>query len=123
MRFKATEYTAMSVAGLALVGTIATAAFTWTNRNRELDIELVKIGVAILRAEPREEQTSGAREWAIEVIQTYSGQRFSEQAREQLLKGRLDVKGTTFGGYDPWGDTIFGDAPPRRRVPATPEKN
>jgi hypothetical protein len=63
------------------------------NRNRELDIELVKIGVGILRADPKETQTRGAREWAIEVIEKRSGHEFSQKAKDELLEGRL--------GFDP----------------------
>ena len=134
MRFKATEIATLSVAGIALIGSIASAAFAWTSRNRELDIELVKIGVAILRAEPKEEQTTGAREWAIDVIEAYSRRSFSADARAQLLKKKLDVQGTTFGGLDDgWGAVIFGSRdrwggtpwgePPPGKAPARPEKN
>jgi hypothetical protein len=77
---------ALWVAALALVSTLATANFTYTNRNRELDIELVKLGVAILRVDPKETQTQGAREWALDVIQKFSGVPFTPDARKELLE-------------------------------------
>jgi hypothetical protein len=79
----------MVVAVIALVGTIITGLYTYTNRSRELDIELVKIGISILRADPKETQTLGAREWAVETIETFSGRRFSPEAKKELLENKL----------------------------------
>ena len=95
MRFKASEIVALSVAGLAFAGSIISSLYTYTNRNRELDIELVKLGVGILRADPKETQTNGAREWAIQIIERYSGQPFSEEAKKQLLQSKLVVPPST----------------------------
>jgi hypothetical protein len=58
--------------------------------NRQQDIELVKVGIAVLRADPKETQTSGAREWVVDVIESYSGRKFSAQARDELLHNKLD---------------------------------
>ena len=69
-------------AAIALVGTLAAANFTYSSRNRELDIELVKLGVAILRADPKETQTQGEREWAIDVIRSSRGC-YSRRMRER----------------------------------------
>src|SRR5262249_49331299 len=91
MRFKATEIVSLSVATLAFAGSIISAFYTYVNRSRELDIELVKIGISILRADPKETQTEGAREWAIKVIETNSRQPFSPEARQQLLGNRLNL--------------------------------
>jgi hypothetical protein len=89
MRFRATEVATLLVAVIALVGTIASSFYTYSNRNRELDIELVKLGVAILRADPNKEtQTRGAREWAINVIETFSGVRFTGTAKAELLSNK-----------------------------------
>jgi hypothetical protein len=84
------------------------AFYSYTNRNRELDIELIKIGIGILRADPKETQTVGARTWAIEIIEKYSGNKFSLEAKTELLKDRLDVWGGTTWGSDPWGSTTWG---------------
>jgi hypothetical protein len=71
-----TQIVSIIAAVIACVGAIISALipafYTYTSRNRELDIELVKIGVGILRADPKEEQTSGAREWAIQIIEDSS---------------------------------------------------
>jgi protein-disulfide isomerase-like protein with CxxC motif len=89
LRFKASEIIALSVAGIAFAGSVISALYAYANRNRELDIELVKIGVSILRADPKETQTQGAREWAIKIVENYSGQPFSKEAKDQLLTNRL----------------------------------
>jgi hypothetical protein len=82
-------------AAIALVGTLVTANYTYSSRNRELDIELVKLGVNILRADPKETQTQGAREWAIDVIQKFSGVPFSPDARKELLGNKLNLAGSS----------------------------
>ena len=89
MRFKASEIIALSVAAIAFAGSVISALYAYANRNRELDIELVKIGVSILRADPKETQTQGAREWAIKIVENYSGQKFSDDAKNELLKNKL----------------------------------
>jgi hypothetical protein len=90
MRFKPTEIATIVVAGIAFVGAVVSAFYTYTSRNRELDIELIKLGVGILRADPKETQTNGARGWAIDVIETYSRKPFSAEAKRELLSSKLD---------------------------------
>jgi hypothetical protein len=105
-----------AIAGIAgLVSALVTAAFTYTSRTRELDIELVKVGIGILRADPKESQTQGAREWAIDVIETYSRKPFSIEARKALLQNKLDWGGDDGWGYDPRGYD------PTRRNPTLPQ--
>jgi hypothetical protein len=89
MRFKPTEIVTIIVAAIAFLGAISSAFYTYTARNRELDIELVKIGIAILRADPKEAQTNAAREWAIKIIEAHSGQPFSTEAKADLLNNKL----------------------------------
>jgi hypothetical protein len=89
MRFKPTELATIIVAAIAFLGAVGSAFYTYTARNRELDIELVKIGIGILRADPKETQTAGAREWAIRLVEARSGQPFSEEARKELLQNKL----------------------------------
>jgi hypothetical protein len=95
MRFKGTEIVALCVAGIAFAGSLVSAYYTYTSRNRELDIELVKVGIGILRADPRETQTNGAREWAIDLIEIHSGRKFSKEARSELLQSKLGYAGYT----------------------------
>ena len=89
VRFRATEVATLLVAVIAFVGTVANSFYAYSNRNRELDIELVKLGVAILRADPKETQTEGAREWAINVIETFSRVPFTATAKAELLSNKL----------------------------------
>jgi hypothetical protein len=66
-----------------------------------LDIELVKIGVSILRADPKEAQTNGAREWAIQIVEDFSKRPFSPEAKRELFQYKLDYAGSTdYGGFD-----------------------
>lgn len=92
IRFKATEVATIAVATIAFLGSVVSAFYTYTSRNRELDIKLVEIGITILRADPKEAQTNGAREWAVSVIEKHSGQRFSEKAKSELLNYKLDFE-------------------------------
>ena len=98
MRFRASEIVTLSAAGVALLGTLANAIYTYTARSRELDIRLIEIGIAILRTDPKEEQTNGAREWAVDIIEQYSGRKFKQEARDQLLQHQLGWVDT--GYYD-----------------------
>jgi hypothetical protein len=125
MSFKPTEIATMIVAGIALTGAIIAAAFTYTERNREtvavakeasppeLNAGLVAIGLGILRADPKEAQTNATREWAIKLIETHSGQPFSEQAKNELLNNRLRWESPASSG--PPADLTFSidDGRPR----------
>jgi hypothetical protein len=95
MLFKATEIVSITAAGIACVGAVVSALipalYTHTSRNRELDIKLVEIAISILRADPKETQTQGARTWAIEVIEAHSGRKFSAEARSELLQNKLGI--------------------------------
>ena len=85
MRFDGAQVATMGVAGIALIGTLATGFYTYANRNRELDIRLVEIGIGILRADPKETNLKAARGWAVKVIEDYSKVNFSEADRATLL--------------------------------------
>jgi hypothetical protein len=100
MRFKPAEIVTIIVAGIALAGSIISAFYTYTSRNRELDIELVKVGIGILRADPKEAQTNAAREWAIRLIETHSGQEFSAEAKSQLLNNKWVYLGSYADSID-----------------------
>jgi hypothetical protein len=122
MPVRPTEIVSVIVAAIACAGAIISALYTYTSRNRELDIELVKVGIGILRADPKETQTQGAREWAIEVIETNSGQKFSAEAKKELLQNKLDFQPYArdfdpyAGGYDP-----FAVPGQRQRRPSPPQ--
>jgi hypothetical protein len=131
MRFKGTEIVALCVAGIAFAGSLGSAFYTYTSRNRELDIELVKVGIGILRADPKETQTIGAREWAIDLIETHSGRRFSQEARSELLQYKLGYteyfnphtgSGNPYTGGNWSSSGGFGDPGYARPPLATPKK-
>jgi hypothetical protein len=96
MRFDGTQIATMSAAGLALVGSLASGFYTYANRNRELDIRLVEIGIGILRADPKETDLKAARGWAVQVIEDYSKVKFSDADRAALLDKPLLYRPTIF---------------------------
>jgi hypothetical protein len=95
MRFKSTEIATIAVAGVALIGSVVSAFYTYANRNRELDIKLVEIGIGILRTDPNGADLASARAWAIQVIEDNSKVKFSAGDRESLLKNPLLYRPTT----------------------------
>lgn len=106
MRFDGTQMATMAAAGLALLGTVVNGFYTYSNRNRELDIKLVEIGIGILRADPQKETSiEPARAWALDLIDANAGRvRFSPEARAALLKQPLDVYG--YGSVDTYPDRM-----------------
>lgn len=119
MRFKPTEIVSLAVAALAFAGSGVSALYTYTSRNRELDIRLVEIGIGVLRADPKETGIAGARNWAIQVIENSSNIMFSETDKKALLERPLEVRPINFGSsirsrrpYAPFqGDHVYLDAP------------
>jgi hypothetical protein len=99
MRFKGTEIATMVAAGLALIGAAISGFYTYANRNRELDIRLVEIGIGILRADPKETNLKAARGWAVQVIEDYSKVKFSEADRAALLEQPLLYRPATAGTF------------------------
>jgi hypothetical protein len=79
-----TAFCSVVIAATALIFTI----HTWSDSR---NAQLVQIGVGILEIDPtKEAQSSGAREWALDLIEANSGGvKFSKPARDQLLNGRL----------------------------------
>jgi hypothetical protein len=118
---KGREAISIVAAGIACVGAIISAMvpaiYSYSGRTKELDVRLVEIGISILRADPKEAQTKGAREWAINVIEAHSGQTFSNEAKQELLQHKLDLRGLDSYGYD-GGDYRGGcGTPPAWRTP------
>ena len=86
------EKASVIVAVIACIGAVTSASYTYLNGSRGLDIELVKIGIGILSVNPKEAQTVGARQWAVEIIEKYSNHEFSKEAKHDLLNSRLNVR-------------------------------
>lgn len=89
MDFKSTEIATITVAGIAFIGSVVSAFYTYANRNRELDIKLVEIGIGILHADPKGADLSPARAWAIQVIEDNSKVKFTDADRKSLLQKPL----------------------------------
>src|ERR1700690_3882653 len=89
---RSTELVSVIVAVIAAASAGLSAFYTYTSQNRQLDIELVKLGIGILRVDPTEAQTNAARGWAVDVIEKYSRLSFSEDAKKDLLKFALNYK-------------------------------
>lgn len=110
MRFSAPEIVSLTVASIAFAGSIVSGFYAYANRNRELDIKLVEIGIGILRSDPKETGIFAARSWAIDVIENHSRFKFSAQDREALLNRPLVI------------DPPSEDLPTPRLPPPTPPK-
>ncbi|HXG77965.1 MAG TPA: hypothetical protein VNJ31_01320 [Methyloceanibacter sp.] len=61
-------------------------------RSRELDIRMVEIALSLLKPDPNVEPSKiGAREWAVDVMEKYSGVRFSPAARRSIIETSVPV--------------------------------
>lgn len=92
---RATEATktaliAATAAVISALIALGSAGFSYLNRDRELDIRLVEIGIGILKADPgKSEGASPARQWAIDVIEESSGFEFTAEDKALLLRKPL----------------------------------
>ncbi|MFO1125810.1 MAG: hypothetical protein U1E25_11355 [Methylocystis sp.] len=74
-----------------LVALVSGAAYfyaAWpvaSGKNRELDIKLVEVGIAILRADPKDENTAKIRRWAIELVEKNSREAFTPEEKVEML--------------------------------------
>ena len=74
-------------------------------KEREINLQLVKVAVDILRTEPNS-STRILREWAIEIVDNYSGVPLTKDVKEELVNKQLPAtsnvtmggKPVTFGG-------------------------
>jgi hypothetical protein len=105
----------LSVTGAAV--TVAACAITltvWTWREH-CNADLVRIDVSVLRVDPeKDKQIGAAREWALSLIDANAGGvKFSQEAKEQLLKEPLkyDYSADTVTYYS--ADTPVKPAPRR----------
>jgi hypothetical protein len=69
-------------------------------KSRELDIHMVEIALSLVKPDPNVDPTKiGAREWAIDVMEKFSGIPFSAGARKSIIEtsvpvDKLILKGT-----------------------------
>jgi len=61
-------------------------------KSRELDIRMVEIALSLVKPDPNVDPTKiGAREWAIDVMERFSGIRFSPSARQSIIETAVPV--------------------------------
>jgi hypothetical protein len=73
-----------TLAGVIAASTVGFIGSQWVAKSA-FDAEMVQIGVGILSADPSKSDVAPAREWAIKLVETHSGQDFSVQDRASLL--------------------------------------
>lgn len=69
-----------------------------SNKEAEVRLQTVEMAIGILQSPPEEETESSLRAWAIDVVNSYSGIRLSEDAMQELLTNPLP---RTIGQFQP----------------------
>jgi hypothetical protein len=94
---------------LALAGVLATALSAYASKDEELRVHLVEIAMGILRADPTKEDVAGARGWAMDAIDKYSGLRpFTANERDALLHKPIGGTPPADSGLPEWKRTFKG---------------
>lgn len=91
----------LGAAALAFIGGgLGGATLQYLSEGRQSDIQMVEIGLSILRADPKSNPANPAREWAIELVEKYSGLSFDPADRAALENDgiRLEPPGA-FQGF------------------------
>lgn len=61
-------------------------------KSRELDIRMVEIALSLVKPDPNVDPAKiGAREWAIDVMEKFSGIKFSPEARQSIIETSVPV--------------------------------
>jgi hypothetical protein len=94
-----------ATAVLAFAGSFGGAWLGWQNKDRELNIRMVEIGLSILKGDSTDEKGMPARTFAIELIKTYSGVAISDETYATWQKSG-SVPFDNIG----WGDWLSGSA-------------
>jgi len=67
-------------------------------KSRELDIHMVEIALSLVKPDPNVDPTKiGAREWAIDVMERFSGVPFSPAARKSIIETSVPVDKAILG--------------------------
>ncbi len=62
-------------------------------KSRELDIHMVEIALSLVKPDPNIDPTKiGAREWAIDVMEKFSGIKFSAAARKSIIETAVPIE-------------------------------
>jgi hypothetical protein len=70
-------------------GGIGGAVLQHLSQSRDQDIKMVQVGLDILRTDPKTNSINPAREWAIRVVETYSGLPFNADDRGALINNGI----------------------------------
>lgn len=93
---------------VALVSGAASFYAAWTvasGKSRELDIKFVEVGIAILRADPKDESTAKIRRWAIELVEKNSREAFTPEEKVEMLGRAVNANfAGDWGGFYGWGE-------------------
>nr|WP_321457199.1 hypothetical protein [uncultured Cohaesibacter sp.] len=68
-----TGFIALASAVVGSFATIATGYFTYANQDRELDIKMINIGLAMLSGENKGVDYEPGRKFALRILQKYTG--------------------------------------------------
>jgi hypothetical protein len=83
------DRTALIVAVVALLASVLAAAVSsvssYLAARANFDAQMVQVGIAILSADPGKSDVTPARQWAIDLVGSHSGQPFLGEDREKLL--------------------------------------
>jgi hypothetical protein len=96
---------------IAIPVVVALAGY-WVNvslKEKDVRLSMVKVAIEILKEDPTAKpETPSLRDWAIDVVDQYSGVPLSKSARNDLKKTPLPSTATTapFGGIWPFSPPI-----------------
>ena len=76
---------------ISAVGGWFAAHISYESRAQELNLKYVEMGVAILRADPKEQNTAKVRTWAFKIVNTYAPIKFSEEEKNQILNNAVNL--------------------------------
>lgn len=85
---------AAQAVGVALIPVAIAFATVWIDagiRNRQVDLEMVRLAVGILQEDPEETGLMALREWSMDAIDAYSGIPLPASAREELRNQPLPI--------------------------------
>ena len=98
--------------GVVLISGVIAFVTVWIDagiKNRQVDLEIVRLAVGILQEDPEETGLTALREWSMDAIDAYSGIPLPASAREELrnqpltLPTRFNVGGGGGGGNGGFG--------------------
>ena len=81
--------TSLSLVAVPLVAAWIGAGFNTATKEAEIRLRTVEIAVGILETNPDSEEDSALRDWAIDVVDQFSGVPIPASAREELQRERL----------------------------------